>query len=251
MPTRATTTSSSIRSAPIRRVSWTSTRARFFPDSRSAARRRPDLVARRMRSPRREEDDAMPESRVVERWEIVNWPGNWSAVWVGALAALAVGLIVGRVGTAVGAYQEMDIVRWRKVQLGSAVFRVCGAFFAFAVGGWVAGKIRGARHAETSMLHGAIAWLVTVPMFLVLAALGSMGSFGVWYGGLAGTPAWVTPVVADPQTALRLAEHGALGAVAALLLGLVGSVVGGWLASGEPMTITYYRTRTAFAGGSK
>jgi len=28
-------------------------------------------------------------------------------------------------------------------------------------------------------------------------------------------------------------------------------VVGGWMASGEPMTITYYRTRTALAGGSK
>ena len=193
----------------------------------------------------------MPESRVVQRWEVVNWPVSWSAVWVGALAALAVGLIFGLVGTAVGAYQEMHIVSWRKFHLWSLVFSVCGAFFAFAVGGWVAGKILGARHAETSMLHGAIAWLVTVPMFLVLASLGSMGYFGVWYGGLAGTPAWVTPVVTDAQTALTLAKNGALGAVAALLLGLVGSVVGGWMASGEPMTITYYRTRTAFAGGSK
>jgi len=128
---------------------------------------------------------------------------------------------------------------------------VCGAFFAFALGGWAAGKILGARHAETSMLHGVIAWLVTVPIFLVLASLGSMSYFGVWYAGLAGTPAWVTPVVADPQTALALAKNSALGAVAALLLGLVGSVVGGWMASGEPMTVTYYRTRTALAGGSK
>ena len=193
----------------------------------------------------------MPESRVVQRWEIVTWPVNWSAVWVGALAALALGLIMGLVGTAVGAYQEMHIVSWRKFQLWSLVFSVCGAFFAFAVGGWAAGKILGARYAETSMLHGAIAWLVTVPMFLVLAAFGSMGYFGVWYGGLAGTPAWAAPVVTDPHTALALARNGALGAVAALLLGLVGSVVGGWIASGEPMTITYYRTRTAFAGGSK
>jgi hypothetical protein len=28
-------------------------------------------------------------------------------------------------------------------------------------------------------------------------------------------------------------------------LGLVGSVIGGWMASGEPMTFTYYRTRAA------
>jgi hypothetical protein len=35
------------------------------------------------------------------------------------------------------------------------------------------------------------------------------------------------------------------------LLGLIGSAVGGWMASGESMTITYYRTRAALAGGSK
>jgi uncharacterized membrane protein YeaQ/YmgE (transglycosylase-associated protein family) len=193
----------------------------------------------------------MQESEVVQRWEIVNWPVNWSAVWVGALAALAVGLIFGLVGAAVGAYQEMHIVSWRKFHIWSLIFSVSGAFFAFAVGGWTAGKILGARHAETSMLHGVIAWLVTVPMFLVLASLGSMSYFGVWYAGLAGTPAWVTPAAVDPQTALAVAKNSALGAVTALLLGLVGSVVGGWMASGEPMTLTYYRTRAVLAGSSK
>jgi len=49
-----------------------------------------------------------------------------------------------------------------------------------------------------------------------------------------------------------MARNGALGALTALLLGLVGSVVGGWMASGEPMTFTYHRTRAAFvAGGSE
>jgi hypothetical protein len=41
----------------------------------------------------------------------------------------------------------------------------------------------------------------------------------------------------------RATRNAALGAVTALLLGLVGSVIGGWIASGEPMTLTYYRTR--------
>jgi hypothetical protein len=31
--------------------------------------------------------------------------------------------------------------------------------------------------------------------------------------------------------------------VVALLLGLVGSALGGWMASGEPMSMTYYRRR--------
>ena len=102
------------------------------------------------------------------------------------------------------------------------------------------------------MLHGAIAWLVTIPMLLILAALGAASYFGIWYGGLAGTPAWAPPVVSvDPQAAL-IARNAALGAVTALLLGLIGSVVGGWMASGEPMTFTYYRTRAAVvASGSR
>jgi hypothetical protein len=33
-----------------------------------------------------------------------------------------------------------------------------------------------------------------------------------------------------------------------LLLGLVGAVIGGWMASGEPMTFTYYRKLDRFPG---
>lgn len=194
----------------------------------------------------------MAEPGGVQSWEPVSWPVNWSAIWIGALAALAVCLVFGLIGTAIGVYQEAHIVSWRKFHMWTLVLSVCGAFFAFAVGGWTAGKILGSRHAETSILHGAIAWLVTVPIFLVLASLGAANYFGVWYGGLAGTPVWVAQgVVADPAAALIIARNGALGALTALLLGLVGSAVGGWMASGEPMTITYYRTRAALAGGSK
>jgi uncharacterized membrane protein YeaQ/YmgE (transglycosylase-associated protein family) len=197
----------------------------------------------------------MAESRsaAVQRWEAVHWPVNWSAVWVGALAALTVGLIFGLMGVALGAYQDARIVSWHKFQVWALVLSVCGAFFSSVVGGWTAGKILGDRLAERTMLHAAIAWLLTVPMLLVFASLGAAGYFGVWYHGLAGTPVWVTPtVIVDPQAAAVMARNGALGALTALLLGLVGSVVGGWMASGEPMTFTYHRTRAAFvAGGSK
>ena len=33
------------------------------------------------------------------------WPVYWSAIWIGALSALAVGLIFGLIGTAIGAHQ--------------------------------------------------------------------------------------------------------------------------------------------------
>jgi uncharacterized membrane protein YeaQ/YmgE (transglycosylase-associated protein family) len=194
----------------------------------------------------------MMESREVHPSETASWPVSWSAIWIGALAALAVGLIFGLTGIAIGTYRETRIVSWHTFDVWALVLSVCGAFFSFAVGGWTAGKVLGARRAETAMLHGAAAWLVTIPMLLVLAALGAAGYFGIWYGGLAGTPAWAPQVAsADPQAAI-IARNAALGAVTALLLGLIGSVVGGWMASGEPMTFTYHQDRAALiAGGSK
>jgi hypothetical protein len=186
---------------------------------------------------------------VREQWQTACWPVSWSAIWVGALAAIAVGLIIGLSGVALGTYKvgtEARIVSWRKFEFMALVWSVAGAFFSFVVGGWVAGKMRGARHSETAILHGVITWLVTVPILLVFASMGSVGHLGVWYEGLQGTPVGVAPslMVTDP-TAAMVARHAALGAITALLIGLVGSVIGGWLASGEPMTFTYYRTRAA------
>ncbi len=174
----------------------------------------------------------------------VSWPVNWSAIWIGALAALAAGALFGLLGSAVGAQTETRVVNWHKVRLGALVMSVFGSFLAYVIGGWGAGKVRGAGRAEDSMLHGAVAWLVTIPILLMLAAVGAMNAYGVWYGGLAGTPAWAPPVISgDPHTAI-IARNGAMAAFAALLLGLIGSVIGGWMASGERMTFTHYRTRT-------
>lgn len=173
------------------------------------------------------------------------WPVSWSAIWVGALAALATALLFGLAGTALGAHElGQRVVTWRDFGLGALIFSVMGSFFAFVLGGWVAARIAGFQRSEPAMLHGAVAWLVALPLLLVFASLGATTYFGAWYGGLAGTPAWVLrptgPV--DPAAAI-VARNSALGAITALLIGLVGSVVGGWLASGEPMTFTYYRRR--------
>ena len=59
------------------------------------------------------------------------------------------------------------------------------------------------------------------------------------------TPA--AAAVQDPNAALA-ARNAALAAVTALLLGLMGGVIGGWMGSGEPMTFTHYRTRPLRAG---
>jgi hypothetical protein len=81
----------------------------------------------------------------------------------------------------------------------------------------------------------------------MLAAFGAGSFFGGWYGGLAGTPVWATSstVTADPNVAMA-ARNSALGAVTALLIGLIGSLIGGWMASGEPMSLTYRRAEQEY-----
>jgi hypothetical protein len=131
---------------------------------------------------------------------------------------------------------------FRNARLITTIFSVAGAFFAFVVGGWVAARIVGARRAEPAILHGVVAWLVTIPMMLLLAAVGATAMWGGWYGGLVASPAWMATPPTTPEIAAAV-RNSALATVVGLLLGLVGSVVGGWMASGEPMRLGYYRRR--------
>jgi hypothetical protein len=188
-----------------------------------------------MRIRYRPEGDAAPP--VYPTW--TPWPVNWTAIWVGVLAALCVALVIGLIAIAVGAHElgpGGQIVTWHQFGWGALIFGVIGAFFSFVVGGWVATKIAGIHWAEPAMLHGAIVFLLAVPFLVAFAALGAGNFFGVWGGGVAGTPVWATAtnVAADPNAA-AIARNTALGAVTSLLLGVVGSVIGGWMASGEPM----------------
>jgi hypothetical protein len=173
------------------------------------------------------------------------WPVEWTGVWVGTLAALASALIIGLAAVALGAHHVAPgdrILRWGDVGVGALVFTVLGAFFSFAIGGWVAARIAGTHVAESSTLHGVIVWLLAVPILVVFAALGAGVFFGGWYGGLAGTPVWVNPTTAvvDPNAEIA-SRNSALAALTALLIGLIGSVIGGWMGSGEPMSLRYSR----------
>jgi hypothetical protein len=171
----------------------------------------------------------------------VPWPVSWSGIWVGALAALAVALVVGLVGIAVGAHQVIprSSPGWREPGFWTLVFGVIGSFLAFAVGGWVATRVAGIFRAETAMLHGAIVWLLALPFLLMIGSLGAASFLGEWYGGLAGTPAWVVPAPpVDARAAAAAARNSALAAVTGVLLGLMGGVVGGWLGASRARVTT-------------
>jgi hypothetical protein len=182
----------------------------------------------------------------TNRSEWIAWPVAWSAVWVGALAALATGLIIGLLGFALGVHEVARYVDWKKVRLVGAAFSVGGAFFAFVVGGWIAARIAGIRRSEPAILHGAIVWLLGLPLLLAVAAIGDVGHYGGWYAGLSRMAVANAGGPVDPDFALAT-RNNALATVVALLLGLIGAVLGGWMASGEPMTFTHYRKRDQLA----
>lgn len=174
------------------------------------------------------------------------WPISWSAVIVGALAAIVAIVLFGLIGTAIGAQKtgvEGRITTWSGVGFLGLVWAVVSSFFSFVIAGWIAAKIAGIRSAQEAMLHGALAWLLAIALMSGAAAF-SGAIFNGWYTSLAPTPA--VPAVpgqpADPNLAIA-ARNGALAAAAAILMGLMGSVLGGWFGSGEPMRVGNYRVR--------
>jgi hypothetical protein len=174
------------------------------------------------------------------------WPVSWSAVWVGALAGVAATLAIGLIALAVGAHQvgQSGAMPVRDARLWSLVLAVAGAFFSFVVGGWVAGKLCGDPRSEVTSLHGAIAWLVAVPLFLLLIGSGAGAYFGNWVSGLA----WIGEAGGaglPAQELGRAVRNAALGGLTGLILGLAGAILGGWMASGEPMSIGYRRAEAA------
>jgi hypothetical protein len=205
---------------------------------------------------------------MFEHW--AHWPLHWSGVIAGALAAIAIIIIVGLIGVAVGASAagpDHRVVDLKKLAWGALILSVVGAFFSYIVGGWVAAKIAGLLRREIAMLHGAIVWLASIPVLLVLAGIGAGGFMGGWFGGLANdaagvrsTPPFERPEAPAPnastearakyladqaayeekvhdwhQETPKAVQISALGAVSGLLLGLIGAVLGGWLGSGELM----------------
>ena len=125
----------------------------------------------------------------TEAW--VRWPVDWTAVWVGALSGLAAVLVFGLIGTAIGAHMsqpDKPLLDFKTIKIGTLAYSIFSAFLAFVIAGWVTGRVAGIRRSEPAMLHGAISWLVCLPVLVVLAGLGAGSYMGGWYGGVAGSP---------------------------------------------------------------
>lgn len=178
--------------------------------------------------------------RTVMTDRVRAWALSWPSVLIGAMTAVVAVALFGFMGTAIGAHiagNEGRITSWNGVGIGAVAFAVFAAFLAFVIGGWVAARISGWPDAPNAALHGALVWVVGIFLLLTLSAFGAQ-FFAGWYASVAPAP-MAAPVQpgqpVDPNVA-ESARNGALAAVTAMLVGLMGAVIGGWMASNEPMT---------------
>jgi hypothetical protein len=190
-----------------------------------------------------------PAAAVRRTYWDTSWSGwhlDWGAVWVGALAMLVAAALFSLIALGVGAQKAVDarVLKWADVPLATIAFSVFGAFLASAIGAWVAGRMSGARLAEPAILHGVTAWLVLMGMVIALAAIGGANSFaGGYLGNLTppGAPAPTPGAAVDANAAIAI-RNAAIGSVLGILIGLMGAVVGAWIASGERLdSLAHYR----------
>ncbi|HET8567709.1 MAG TPA: hypothetical protein VFM93_01830 [Candidatus Limnocylindria bacterium] len=166
---------------------------------------------------------------------------SWSGIWVGALTAVVAVVLFGFIGTAIGAHQagsEGRVTSWSGVGPAALAYAVLAAWLAYLLGGYVAVRIAGTREAEQAALYGAITFVIATVVLLALASQAAQYLNG-WYSGLAPAPA-AQPAApgqpVDPNVA-KAARNSAMAAAISMLIGLMGAVVGGWMGSGEPMTL--------------
>ena len=173
------------------------------------------------------------------------WHLDWGAVWIGALAMLVAAVLFSFIATAVGAQKAVDarVLKWAEIPILTIVVSVFGAFLASAIGAWVAARMSGARLAEPAILHGAAAWLVLMAIVITLAALAGAHSLAGGYLGNLTPPGAPLPTGApvDPNAAIAI-RNAAVGSILGILIGLMGAVVGAWIASGERLdSLAHYR----------
>lgn len=106
---------------------------------------------------------------------------SWGAIFGGAFIALAVLLLTGTLGIAIGATiidPAGDSPGAMAFGIGAGLWWLASGILALFCGGWAAGRLAGLRRRLEGPLHGAITWaLVTVgTVFLAMTVLGAMVS---------------------------------------------------------------------------
>jgi len=106
---------------------------------------------------------------------------SWSAIFAGATVALAIYILLGAFGTALG-FSVAHKVTDNELKASAAIWAIVSVLVALFLGGYIATQCTAGENKTEAIVHGLVVWGV---LFMGLLWLGSAGmSFG--FNGLIG-----------------------------------------------------------------
>jgi hypothetical protein len=184
---------------------------------------------------------------------------SWSAVFAGALVAIAIGAMLSLLGVALGAsaLDPYDMSRGdaKGVAAGAGIWLAISSAIGLFVGAWLAARAHGEWNIRAGGFHSLAVWAVAFVFALVIAGFSGTGFVGALVRGAAAPPAAMAtegmesslmapsgtsnaaPLAPTGEDAAmmdraRKATAGAAGwAFLNMLLGLLAALAGGWVAA--------------------
>ncbi len=142
----------------------------------------------------------------------VSWPASFTGWAIAFLAGLLLSAFVGLVFAGVGA----TTATLTGLGVAGGITGLIVWFIAFFIGGWTAGRVA----KFSGLLHGLMVWVIGLVFMIILLILAAVISPSIaLIGGLS------IPVVGNIVAAVGL------GIFFLLLAQLLGSLLGGWLAT--------------------
>lgn len=135
---------------------------------------------------------------------------HWGPVWAGFFVSLAVIVLVGILGVALG------LGLMTQPGTGAAIWGAVTLIVGFFCGGYFAARTSSLAGPVIGLIQGVAVWAVTTAALLVLGSFGLAGLLGMTTGPM-------------PQANLGLAQGAAWGTFIALILGLCAAAIGGYV----------------------
>lgn len=121
---------------------------------------------------------------------------SWAAVAAGAVTALAIQVLLGMLGTGIGA-STIDAINTGETPTasalgtGAAIWWFVSIAISLLAGGWIAGRLSGAIRTSEGGMHGMLTWAVLL-LAMVYILSSAAGSLVRGAAGVLGTAASVT-----------------------------------------------------------
>lgn len=167
---------------------------------------------------RNDEGAYAPRGHTTDTLDTVSGPPRivWSAVFAGVVVAVAVQVLLGILGTGIGASTIDPLDRGNgspsasAFGMGAGIWWAVSSLVALFIAGWIAGRLSWVTRTFDAVIHGLVAWALAtiVAVYLLASTAGSVFSGAASVLGTAATVSAAGAAAVAPQ--LKDAAKGAM-----------------------------------------